>query len=329
MKKLLLNTFKLLSLFSICTVSSINVNAQPDIYDGLPYDSTVISFEANDMFYQNTNVFTIGSTPNDSLWQIGTTSKTFFTTGGFTDRGIMTDSTNYYPVNANSSFMFKTKGYYGFNFIVTFTHKYQTATGMDGGIIEFSIDSGATWNNVRGECTRGSGFEGSSVWLSNNFYDSTDTVYTGEPAFTGESNGWLTSRFQFFYGLPILTTGPSYCVAPDPWIRFRFVSDSTADTLAGWMIDDIKLERDHYSSIEKVDNNKRFEVYPNPSSGLFNFPDIPKQEEYTIEVYDLTGRQVIHTPYTNYLNMRDFERGIYLYRVSDGEHLHTGRMVIQ
>ncbi|MCB0697678.1 MAG: T9SS type A sorting domain-containing protein [Chitinophagaceae bacterium] len=317
------------ALFVMLTHTS---NAQFGVYDGLPKDSVMLTFTGTDVKIKDTNYFYIGNTANDSLWQIGKTNKSFFAVNGFTNEGIMTDSVNPYPVNANSSFVVTTAKYGQVNLIMTFTHKYETDSGKDGGIVEMSRDSGKTWINVIGDCYSGTTSGLAQGLVAYNFYGFNDTLATGEPAFTGNSNGWITSRLQFWVGLPVKTTGggPS-CVQQNALLRFRFMSDTTADTLAGWIIDDIKFENDDYgSSVAEIGGYESLNVYPVPShDGWINFPAINKPESYRIEVYDMVGKQLEYMPYNRRVDLSSYPDGLYLYKVTDGTVTYTGRLILE
>ncbi len=69
------------------------------------------------------------------------------------------------------------------------------------------------------------------------------------------------------------------------YIRFRFVSDTTADTLAGWEIDSVKIEHDRYEGGVRSIEQQKLAVYPNPSiSGIFNFLD-PNATQFRYRFY--------------------------------------------
>lgn len=331
MKRCLLLTF-----ITLCTCATFTTNAQwqpGKVVDGFPRDSLIISFGVNDTIVNDTNKFYIERTANDSLWQIGTTQKTFFSAGGFANRGIMTDTTNHYPINANSSFVISIDDIYkyGHNIIIGFKHKYETSSGLDGGLVEFSNDSGKTWNNVKGDCSIDSTMIGQGIILEN-FYDYNDTLPSGEPAFMGTSNGWVTSRLQFFHGFPIRTTGQGgwQCVKYNVLLRFRFVSDTTADTLDGWIIDDIKMEQDDYGgSASSINKYVQLSIFPNPATSVVNFPTLPQQGNYRLSLYNILGVKVADVPYTNKLDISNYQTGIYYYHVTDGDALYTGKLQIE
>ena len=315
---------KLYFLLLIFLVTPI-IGFSQHIYDGNPGDSIMVRFDTGTIahFFPDTS-----ATP---LWQIGHGHKAFFgaDTAAIT---MMTDTTLPYPVNANNSFVIKAA--YGFNFIVDFWHKYETDTAHAGGIVEFSRDKGVTWQNIKGDCNADSGsFFGIGV-LTSNFYTFNDTLQTGEPAFTGVKDTVQYSRFQFFVGYPQKLTETKSCnlYTDTMYIRFRFVSDTTVDTLAGWEIDSIKIEHDLYGGglVRDARNNNTFKVYPNPSStGLFNFPRLDNETDYLLEVYDAIGRRILQQPYSHVVDISQYPKGLYFYRISDGTEYYSGQLQVE
>ncbi|MFZ3065949.1 MAG: M4 family metallopeptidase [Nitrospirota bacterium] len=94
-------------------------------------------------------------------------------------------------------------------------------TYYDGGIVEYSINSGATWNDV------------SSLFLNNGYNGTISNAYDnplgGRSAFVGESNGYYSSRLN-------LTSLAGQNIR----FRFRIGTDSSVDDY-GWFIDDFRI----------------------------------------------------------------------------------------
>jgi hypothetical protein len=94
-------------------------------------------------------------------------------------------------------------------------------TYYDGGIVEYSINNGVTWNDAI------------SLFLNNGYNGTISNAYGnplgGRPAFVGESNGYYSSRLN-------LTSLASQNVR----FRFRIGTDSSVDDY-GWFIDDVRL----------------------------------------------------------------------------------------
>jgi hypothetical protein len=295
------------------------------INDGSPLDSTTIRLNNDSIpnFIPDT-----AATP---LWQIGRTHKTFFTTDT-TAISMMTDTLHQYPVNANNWFIIKIPG--GFNVIVDFWHKCQTDATHAGGIVEFSSDHGLSWQNIKGACNVDS-FSFATGILTDNFYTFNDTLLTGEPSFTGTSGSTSRySRFQFFQGFPVKPSGSSGCTlfADSFYVRFRFVSDSTTDSLAGWKIDSIKIEQDDYGggAVTKMNHRIELHAYPNPSTnGLFTFPALANEHQFNIEVYNAMGARILKMPYQHSLDLSPYTHGLYYYKVTNGSEYYSGRLLIE
>lgn len=297
------------------------------VIDDMPADSLIIRFGVDSLvktsFFSNhfLRVDTIGT----MLWQIGHTTKTFFADSTET-LGIMTDTVHTYPINASDWFVveFNDSGPFSFDYpIIDFWHRYQTDLGKDGGIVEFSFDNGITWQNIRSDCNASGG--GIRTY---NIYAATDTLQNGEAAFSGTSNGEIFSRIQFGFG-GSLGSDTTCTISDTIMVRFRFVSDSITDSFAGWKIDSIKLEHDVYESIPKLQVNK-LHIYPNPSTdGQFVFPAMKDEKSYTIEVINVLGKILFHIPYTHNLNLSQYAKGVYFYKVTNGNVYYTGELITQ
>ncbi len=315
----------LLSLLAI----SMPSRGQHFVIDGVPKDSVVFSFNTNDTLYRFLLLH------QDSLWMHGNTTKPYFADTGAT-HGMMTDTTASYFVNANQSLAFVAPNNPGFawsmNPIISFWHKYQTGS-LDGGVVEFSLDSGVTWENVKGPCNvDDAGFLGIRT---ENFYSKVDTLSDGSLGFTGVSTGWKYSRFQYFHGYPIKQTGDVTTSCQGNWhldliFRFRFVSDSIPDSLDGWILGAIIVEYDGFNGgLADKEAKRDLEVYPNPSSdGRFEFPVIDGSESYVIDIWNQTGRKIHHGPYVRQLNLQNLPAGIYYYRAGDDAVQYSGKLMI-
>lgn len=307
----------LLFLSAVCLLSygsSIAQTGFSHIVDGVPGDSVTISFEHSDSLHKTIkNVNIILDTGSDTLWQAGNTTKNYFSSGSGISRGLMTDTVNYYPTNANNSFTIDVDKDL-MNMILSFRHKYQTDSTKDGCIVEYTIDTGKTWNNVAGECNvNHKNATSPHGIITDNFYGPDDTLLTGEAAFSGNSNGWRYSRLQMFFAIPIRTTGGfGNCYGFPVQFRFRFVSDNTSDTLDGWMIDDIKIEADLYGSINNL-NQSVGEVYPNPVQNILTIKTTAN-EFSDLKLVNSIGQVVTRqkvTGTTTYLGMKELPAGIY------------------
>ena len=97
------------------------------------------------------NAILIDIVPDSSnVWQIGTPQKSVFDSAATLPNAIVTDTINFYPSHDTSSFIAKV--YLNGNnwgiFALQWKQKLDMDTSFDGGIIEYSIDTGNTWINV-------------------------------------------------------------------------------------------------------------------------------------------------------------------------------------
>jgi len=315
----------ILLVLSIILLPPFTSSAQVQVLDGKPMDSTIIRFTSDTI----SNYFP--DTAAVPLWQIGHSHKSFFGIDTIGETTIMTDTLHHYRVKANNWFVIKFPR--SLNTIVDFWHKYQTDSSHAGGIVEFSLDHQVSWMNVMGICNRDTNFAGHGV-ITTSFYGFTDTLRTGEPSFSGKHDSLRYSRFQLFDGFPERTTGGTYCdFAVDTYfVRFRFVSDTTADTLAGWEIDSVKIEYDNYGSggVMQVNKRQSLNIYPNPSNnGTFYFPSLNNEQNFSIEVYNTIGGRILRMPYKQSLDIGNYAKGLYFYKVSDGMEYYSGRLLIK
>jgi hypothetical protein len=245
----------------------------------------------------------IADTTATPLWQLGNSGKP-----AFTGRAMMTDTAHAYPVNANNALVLKIP-HSAPNVIISFRHSYQTTSLRDGGIVEFSTDTGSTWTNVL-DCS------GSFPQVcTENFYLYTDTLHTGEKGFSGTASA-IYSRLQFFncIGVKGTTSGCYFHSGDYMMLRFRFISDSTADTLAGWKIDSVQVKGPGCvpGAVKEV-TSVQPSVFPNPSSGIFNF-DIDGRIPFTVRVYNSLGQMVLESK-NKQIDLSGYNDGVYYYKI--------------
>ncbi|MBX2904955.1 MAG: T9SS type A sorting domain-containing protein [Taibaiella sp.] len=311
MKKLILVLLKLTTIFSLA-------NAQ--VIDGMPLDSTTFRFTDTSF----SHLF-IGDTSTAPLWHIGRTFKPSFTSDTNGVVALMTDTLYNYPDSVDKSFVMRMP--MGMNIIIDIWHRYEFDSFQSGGAVEISGDTGRTWFNVVGACNYALG----PGILTENFYSDTTVLWNGVSAFSGQSAGRL-SRFQLFWGLPLKTTIPVDCpISPDVLlVRFRFMSDTTADTLAGWVIDSVRAEYDWYAegAVGSIAGVSIISPFPNPSKdGKFLFPEIIEAEKYTLSIRDQLGRVILTRPYTRDVDLAPLPPNLYFFTVSDGRTRYSGKIV--
>jgi len=280
--------------------------------------------DAYDIGYIDSLATIIIDTSGTRLWQTGNTLKPVFSNDTTRSHGIMTDTLHPYPANVSDFFVIKMYNAPP-NPIIDVWHEYQTDPVHAGGIIEFSTDSGLSWVNIV-EC--------SSIYAQN-IYSVTDTLLSGEPAFAGNSGGQQLSHFQFItcVGSKPLSTGCYLGYGYETsniFVRFRFMSDFTTDTLSGWKIDSIMIEDPgcYGGYVSQTNKRRALQVYPNPSyEGLFSFSPFDDEVRFSIEIYNNMGNKVLTMPYKHTIDLSKEPCGMYFYKVSDGHVYYTGKLL--
>ncbi len=295
MKKHLLSTFVLLLI-------SVFANAQ---------FGTFINFES-----VTDTLIKIDTSQHPNIWQIGKPHKTIFDTAYSAPNALVTDTLNPYPVNNVSSFQFTMydsayiSGHYdSWDYSVSnlsFMHKLDTDTLHDGGYIEYSIDSGATWKNV-----------------SNFNYGgyNNSTLFDGTPGYTGKTNGWRNQYIMFWW-----------CgdIAPHPAphsaiVRFTFKSDNINNNREGWMIDDIRYQNWICEGVPQLSQEDNITIAPNPFTmqTTINFSATDNHQAKYISIIDVLGNEIVNailpattTSYT--IDKGTMQAGIYFVRIQEG-----------
>jgi hypothetical protein len=189
------------------------------------------------------------STSSANVWQIGKPHKTIFSSASSTPNVIVTDTVNKYPPNNVSTFTLQNNNIYHSMISLQWKQKLDFDQGKDGGIVEFSLDGGTTWENAHNNPAvhQFYGFQPGNK----------DTLPNNEYAFSGTDTTWRDVWL---------------CIAFSNSIHFRFIikSDSVNTNREGWMIDNFVLHQTWIHPIKEIDGLGNLVVYPNTSSGMVN-----------------------------------------------------------
>jgi hypothetical protein len=187
---------------------------------------------------------------------------------------------------------------------------------LDGGIIEVSRDYGTTWTNVIEDQTN-------MLFLSNELYGSSDTLFSGEKGFSGTFVDRYT-EIEWVWMFPIkdFPTDTMY-------YRFRFISDTINNQKEGWMISDISFSyADLGTGIEEVAPFD-FSIAPNPSNGLIEANS--KSDVKKAILRDLNGNvvQIESLENKKVLNYSGLSQGIYFLQLqTSDDHLSQIKRLI-
>ncbi|MEO5571292.1 MAG: T9SS type A sorting domain-containing protein, partial [Bacteroidia bacterium] len=225
-----------------------------------------------------------------SSWVLGTPNISFMTGANTGVKAWKTGSlTGTYPNNDSSSLFTPAFNILaGRTYRLSFSQQQSTETYQDGGVVEFSIDNGASWQVYGSPCSGPS-----CTWFTSFFV----TALGGSPPLPGWSGVIPTWQQRHNdYCFPIYNGLTSYAVM----FRFRFASDYSVSDL-GWLIDDFCFEDLNITcptGMEDISNSSGMQLgqnHPNPANGLTNIDYmIPERGTVSLTVTNLMG-QVVET----------------------------------
>lgn len=128
-------------------------------------------------------------------------------------------------------------------------------------------------------------------------------------------NEWVS------YEIPLSAFDP---VDPSAIIQFKFDGGDGTPTI---YLDNLYFFKGVPTSVSDLQEN-RLQLYPNPvSSGSRVQLAV---EALQVEVFDLTGKQVVSLQNTNFIPTEGFNKGVYLVRIlSDHGNLQTKRLIVR
>jgi len=207
---------------------------------------------------------------------------------------------------------------------VSFYHNFQMEDYQDGGVIEYSMDAGATWHYL------GYGFD--QNWYNSVFITSLsrNNNIPGVAGWTGTSNGgWVYAAHNVkFYN-------PTHAV-----FRFRFGSDPSKE-MEGWAIDNFCLKKIGPCTIgiNEIENTgfAMSQNFPNPASHITTVSYIiPTHGHVKLTISNLLGQELQtvfdeNEPAGQYMREVDVSmlaNGVYYYTLEfEGKRL-VSKMII-
>jgi len=77
-----------------------------------------------------------------------------------------------------------------------------------------------------------------------------------------------------------------------------------------------------------VNKNQQLNVYPNPAyNGIFHFPDLDNEGHYTIDVFNSLGDKIMIAPYKEDINISNYAKGLYFYKVARNNEYYSGKLL--
>jgi hypothetical protein len=271
---------------------ALGLNAQIRDY-GDTIKTELITFDVeSEMIFQ--------ATPTTSVFEIGHPQKSNFLGGIDDSNAMVTGAKESYPPNNHSWFDIGLDIWEWFPlFKFDFYYKLNTTHGKDGGYISISYDNRNSWQNIILDSSYNFfSTPTSNDWFDNwaknkNLYSVNDTLYNGEPGFSGDSLDWKNVQFAWVVSVP--------CGARDwvdsVYVRFNFISDGEIEEKDGWLIDNLSITAiDLGGNVHDVPLRADLQLYPNPvkETGLISSKSGKIIEKY--ELFDLQGRQIAQKP---------------------------------
>lgn len=283
--------------FLVTLFAAFNMHAQLSTFLGI--------FPLDDCDFSDSCEYVTIPNPTSNIWVRGESQKSILTSTG----GVMiTDSVHNYPNETNASFEVHWPAWnqYPLSLIMSFHHSMDSDSLLDGGLIEVSRDYGATWANVIDDQTN-------MLFLSNELYTTTDTLFTGEKGFSGTFTDRYTEiEWVWLFPIKDFPTDTMY-------YRFRFISDTINNTKEGWMISDIAFSyADLGSGLEEVALFD-FSIAPNPSNGSIEINRSSELEKAILR--DLNGKVVREDLMDNkkVLNYSGLSKGNYFLQLQSSD----------
>lgn len=256
-----------------------------------------------------TSLKIILDTSSTNIWQIGSPHKSIFDSAATLPNALVTDTLNYYPDTNISRFYIGINTNWWANWgilAIRWKQKIDFDKKADGGIIEYSTDTGQTWKNV---------FNNPHVY---NFYGfnaaNKDTLNSGEYALSGTDTNWrdiwlcFDNSFLYTYDSVIF--------------RYTLKSDTINNNREGWMIDNMSFAVTFVHTVKKMAADEYMRVYPTRSTGIVNV-EIQKLQQYHIiksmQLMDMQGRIIEEyglSPIKTFIDVSNHPPGVYKLKVN-------------
>lgn len=195
-------------------------------------------------------------TNNYDVWQFGTPQKTYFESASTVPDVLITDTINYYPdsVSTYAWFQVPQDALWAGGLAIQWVQKIDLDTNKDGAFVEFSSDSGVTWQNAmyHPDVYQYYGWD----------FANEGTDHTGEPCFTGTDTLWKNVWLCFLY---------DYLGTIDNlYVRYRLSSDTIQTNQEGWMIDNLMVAATWFHPVAEQSKVSDYKIYPSVSQGTIS-----------------------------------------------------------
>ncbi len=280
-------------------------------------------FDGADTIPSSSVIFYMDSLDSNNLWQIGEPQKTLFNNAYSIPNVLVTDTLYPYPTNDTSRVYANVEAPQKWFGIWAFQWEQMIDFGDgDGGIVEFSVDDGTTWENA---------FNSPYVYNFFGYNQQNYGIVGGDEGFVGTDTNWQNIWICF----DVSWLGS---MQYDLKMRYTFISDSVGGVAVpndGWMIDNVVSEQTWVHTINEIKPNDYMEVYPNPADDRINIVTEKKTEFHIIEqlsLYDMNGRRVRHFEYVPtkfFVDVADLPEGNYILEVQTNFEKRSFDVIVQ
>lgn len=219
---------------------------------------------------------------------------------------------------------------------VSFDMAFDLELNYDFINLEYSTDSGATWN-ILGASTDTNWYNSSRTFANSGstdcdscpgaqwtgVYATGPTAAQGGTGVNGNKRNYSHTLSQFGFG--------GATPASNIIFRFNFFADGGVQN-QGVFIDNFVIQ----GTLSRPENQfSQFAVYPNPSKGIFNI-ELSTNEKVGVQLYDMRGRSVYQktfdaegTTFNKQIDLSSLSSGVYILNVESAGKKEGKRIIIE
>ncbi|MBK9191070.1 MAG: T9SS type A sorting domain-containing protein [Crocinitomicaceae bacterium] len=228
-------------------------------------------------------IFVYPDTSDADVWQFGPPQKTYFESASTIPDVLITDTVNYYPdsVSTYAWFQVPQDALWAGGLAIQWVQTIDLDTNKDGAFVEFSSDSGDTWQNAmyHPDVYQYYGWD----------FANEGTDHTGEPCFTGTDTLWKNVWLCFLYDY--LGTIDNLSV------RYRLSSDTIQTNQEGWMLDNLMVAATWFHPVAEQSKVSDYKIYPSVSQGPISITRVNTENNSgnaRLKLLTMTGQLILN-----------------------------------
>lgn len=256
---------------------------------------------------------------SQQVWERGTYTQTgsVFETTTLSGQVYATNLTGDYPSNAISYLL---SDCYDLNGVtnpqIVFDMAYDIEENWDYLYVEYTTDSGTTWNTL-GTASDPNWYNSDRTFASSGNTDCFNCIGS-------QWTGTNATMQEYSYNLSALNNESS--------IIFRFVLVTDQNTTnEGVIIDNLAINTS--LSVGEFDTKNAFSVYPNPSNGSFSIQANKNLGDVSVQIFDINGRNLyakdVNLTGTVNFDLDNLRSGLYILRVTGEDFVQSTKIIIE